>query len=88
MVTEEVAENIASQLLRRGIKTVSVWGIENVSDAFLQNAVLSQMQIDYYIDSDAVLGQQFRGKEVLTPEEAVARGIKAVVILSKPIQKI
>ncbi len=63
IITTEVTKNIGIQLKDKKLKEVSIWGIENVSDAFLQNAVLSQMQIDYYIDSDAVLGQQFRGRK-------------------------
>jgi len=81
-INKNITQNIAETITDLNISSASIWGIDNISRAFKENKTIKNLQINHYIDSFPKSNQQYNGKAVITPVDAVKNGEKNIIILS------
>ncbi|MDX4040351.1 hypothetical protein, partial [Aliarcobacter skirrowii] len=81
-ITKEITLNIANQIQEKRIESVSIWGIDNISDYFSSHETIKNLKINNYVDSKATIAQKFNNLDVITPKEAIKNGERNFIILS------
>jgi len=81
-ISPAVIDNIIEQLQHENIETFSIWGLDVMTQLFLERIEPFNFRVNYYMDSWATENTQYNGQTVITPTKAFERGEHTFVILS------